>query len=43
MVDALRDERIRVVGPAALARALRSWSRRSEAAQARNGIAGAVG
>jgi hypothetical protein len=32
--DALRAERIRVLGPAALARALPTWNRRSPAAQA---------
>jgi DNA-binding HxlR family transcriptional regulator len=34
-VDAVRDDRIRVIGPAALARALPSWNQRSEAARAR--------
>ncbi|HEX2158348.1 MAG TPA: winged helix-turn-helix transcriptional regulator [Actinomycetes bacterium] len=34
--DALRAERIRVLGPASLARALPTWNRRSPAAQARH-------
>lgn len=34
-VDALRAERIRVLGPAPLARALPTWNRRSPAAQVR--------
>jgi hypothetical protein len=33
--DALRAERIRVLGPSTLARALPTWNRRSAAAQAR--------
>jgi len=38
-VDALRADRIRVVGPAPLARALPTWNRRSPAAQARRAAA----
>ena len=37
-IDALREERIRVIGPTRLAKALPTWNRRSEAARAQTNM-----